>query len=63
MMAALDLCRKEIIAGRRWYAMEVDEKVVMCNEATTRQLYTRGNNAVLLQHFFSDSAPIVCVAD
>jgi hypothetical protein len=47
-MAALDLHRKEVIAGRRWCAMGVDEKVVMCNEAATQRLYTRGNNAVLL---------------
>jgi hypothetical protein len=28
--------------------MVVDENVVMCNEATMRQLYTHGNNVALL---------------
>jgi hypothetical protein len=28
--------------------MEVDKRVVMCNAAAARRLYTRGNNEALL---------------
>jgi hypothetical protein len=43
-MAALDLCRKEVISG--------EMSVVICNEAAMQQPYTHGNNAAFLRHFF-----------
>jgi hypothetical protein len=53
---ALDLQRNAVIMLRdevRLLEMGVDESVVMSNEATARQLYTHGNNEVLLRHFFA----------
>jgi hypothetical protein len=51
-MVALDLCRREVIARVRLVDDGSVGRVVMCNKATMRRLYTCGNNEVLLQHFF-----------
>jgi hypothetical protein len=61
-MATLDLRRKAVIMMRDGMRLLVDgsyKRVVMSNEAAMRRLYTRGNNEVLLRHFFSVSALIV----
>jgi hypothetical protein len=38
--------------GVRLWMMGVNKRVVMCNAAAVRRLYTRGNNEVLLWQFF-----------
>jgi hypothetical protein len=58
-IAALDLRKKEVIVVCDCWLMEVNWRVAMCNEAAAQQLYTRGNNEVLLRHFFQNQ-PLLC---